>query len=144
MYKKIVIKIGTGVLSSQDDRLDETVIESIVEQISFLKKRGLEIVLITSGATGSGRSLLKLENETETVSDKQVFAAIGQVKLMGIYARLFEQQNYLCAQVLVTKEDFRDRGHYQNMRRCFFNLLRDGIVPIVNENDVIAIKELVW
>src|ERR1043166_4581667 len=59
-------------------------------------------------------------------------------------ARLFTKRNYLCAQVLVTKEDFRDRGHYQNMRRCFLNLLRDGVVPIVNENDVVAIKELVF
>ena len=144
MYKRIIIKIGTGVLSDKDGRLDESVLESVVEQISFLKKNGLEIVLITSGAVGSGRGLLKLASETETVADKQVFAAIGQAKLMGIYARLFEKQNYLCAQVLVTKEDFRDRGHYQNMRRCFSNLLRDGIVPVVNENDVIAIKELVF
>lgn len=144
MYKRIIIKIGTGVLSNKEGRLDESVLENIVDQISFLKKNGLEIVLITSGAVGFGRSLLKLTSETETVADKQVFAAIGQVKLMGIYARLFERQNYLCAQVLVTKEDFRDRGHYQNMRRCFLSLLRDGIVPIVNENDVIAIKELVF
>ncbi len=144
MYKRIVIKIGTGVLSKKDDSLDENVLENVVEQISFLKKNGLEVVLITSGAVGSGRGLLKLSNESETVADKQIFAAVGQVKLMGIYAGLFEKQNYLCAQVLVTKEDFRDRGHYQNMRRCFLNLLRDGIVPIVNENDVIAIKELVF
>ncbi|MEK7175447.1 MAG: glutamate 5-kinase [Patescibacteria group bacterium] len=144
MYKRIIIKIGTGVISNKEGRLDKVVLENIVEQISFLKKKGLEVVLITSGAVGSGRGLLKLTNKTETVADKQVFAAIGQVKLMGIYARLFEKQNYLCAQVLVTKEDFRDRGHYQNMYRCFLNLLRDGIVPIVNENDVIAIKELIF
>ena len=144
MYKRIVIKIGTGVLSKENGHIDEAVLENIVEQVSSLKKSGIEVVLITSGAVGSGRGLLKSTTETETVADKQVFAAIGQVKLMGTYAKLFEKRSYLCAQVLVTKEDFRDRGHYQNMRRCFLNLLRDGVVPVVNENDVVAIKELVF
>ena len=144
MYKRVVVKIGTGVLSRAGGCIDEAVLESIVEQVSILKKGGIEIVLVTSGAVGSGRGLLELSKETEMVADKQVFAAIGQVKLMETYARLFEKQHYLCAQVLVSKEDFRDRDHYQNMCRCFLNLLRDGIVPIVNENDVIAIKELVF
>lgn len=144
MHKRIVIKIGTGALSKEDGHIDEFVLENIVEQISSLKKSGAEIILVTSGAVGSGRGFLKTRTETETVADKQVFAAVGQVKLMEIYAKFFEKRGYLCAQVLVTKEDFRDQGHYQNMRRCFLNLLRDGIVPVVNENDVVAIKELVF
>jgi len=144
MHKRIVIKIGTGVLSKANGLVDEAVILSIVEQIAALKKKGVEIILVSSGAVGFGRGLLKIDQSKETVADKQVFAAVGQVKLMEIYARFFEQKNYRCAQVLVTKSDFRDRNHYQNMRRCFLNLLRDGIVPIVNENDVIAIKELVF
>ncbi|OGY58778.1 MAG: glutamate 5-kinase [Candidatus Colwellbacteria bacterium RIFCSPLOWO2_12_FULL_44_13] len=144
MYKRIVVKIGTKVLSRENGHINESVLENIVGQISDLKKSGVEIVLITSGAVASGRGLFKLAGKIETVTDKQVFAAIGQVKLMEIYAKLFEKRNYLCAQILVTKEDFRDRGHYHNMRRCFLNLLRDGVVPIVNENDVVAIKELVF
>lgn len=144
MYKRVVIKIGTSVLSRTDGHINETILKNIVEQISALKKKGLEIVLVTSGAVSLGRGLLKLSKETENVADKQVFAAIGQVKLMKIYARLFKKQQYLCAQVLVTKEDFRDRGHYQNMLRCFLNLLSNDIIPIVNENDVIAIKELMF
>lgn len=144
MGKRIVIKIGTGVLSTPKGRIDESILEHIVTEIASQKKRGVEVVLVTSGAVGSGRGLLPASGRTETVTDKQVFAAVGQVKLMGTYAKLFEKRGYLCAQVLVTKEDFRDRGHYHNMRRCFLNLLRDGIVPIVNENDVIAIKELVF
>lgn len=144
MYKRIIIKIGTSVLSRANGRIDETILGGIVEQVLVLKKSGIEMVMVTSGAVGSGRGLLKPSGKAETVSDKQVFAAVGQVKLMETYARLFEKRRYLCAQVLVSKEDFRDRGHYQNMRRCFLNLLRDGIVPIVNENDVIAIKELVF
>lgn len=144
MGKRIVIKIGTGVLSTPKGRIDESILEHIVTEIASQKKRGVEVVLVTSGAVGSGRGLLPASDRTETVTDKQVFAAVGQVKLMGTYSKLFEKRGYLCAQVLVTKEDFRDRGHYHNMRRCFLNLLRDGIVPIVNENDVIAIKELVF
>jgi glutamate 5-kinase len=144
MYKRIVVKIGTKVLSHEDGRIDESVLENIAEQICDLKKNGIEIVLVTSGAVGSGRSILKRTNQLETVADKQVFAAVGQVKLMETYAILFEKRGYRCAQVLVTKEDFRDRNHYQNMQRCFSNLFRDGVVPIVNENDVVAIKELVF
>lgn len=144
MYKRIVIKIGTGALSKEDGRIDESVLQSIVEQVSSLKKNGAEVVLVTSGAVGSGRGFLKPGAETETVADKQIFAAIGQVKLMSAYAKFFEKWDCICAQILVTKEDFRDRGHYQNMRRCFLNLLREGIVPVVNENDVVAIKELVF
>ncbi|MEK7619213.1 MAG: glutamate 5-kinase [Patescibacteria group bacterium] len=144
MYRRVVVKIGTGVLSREDGTVDDSVLESIVGQITSLKKKSIEVVLVTSGAVGCGRGLMKATTDSETVEDKQVFAAVGQVRLMQTYARLFEKRNVLCAQVLVTKEDFRDRGHYQNMRRCFLNLLRDGIVPIVNENDVIAIKELVF
>lgn len=144
MYKRVVVKIGTKVLSKSDGRIDGSVVKNLVGQIANIRKNGAEVVLITSGAVGSGRGLLKPVSKSETVADKQVFAAVGQVKLMEIYSRLFGEKGYLCAQVLVTKEDFRDRDHYQNMRNCFLNLLRDGIMPIVNENDVVAIKELVF
>ncbi len=144
MYRRIIVKIGTKVLSHDDGLLDESVIENIVRQISILHKKGIEIILVTSGAVGSGRGIIGKKHEKETVGDKQVFAAVGQIRLMETYARLFQEHGYSCAQVLVTKEDFRDRNHYQNMRRCFQNLLRDGIIPVVNENDVIAIKELVF
>lgn len=144
MYKRIIIKIGTRALSKEDGQVDEVVLGSIVDQILTLKNDGVEVVLVTSGAVGSGRNLLQSTEDTETVADKQVFAAVGQIKLMETYAQLFEKQGYQCAQVLVTKEDFRDQSHYQNMQRCFLNLLRDGIVPIVNENDVVAIKELIF
>lgn len=144
MYKRIVVKIGTKVLSKENGKIDGSVLENIVGQVASLKQKGIEVILVTSGAVGSGRGLVKTATGTETVADKQVFAAVGQVKLMEAYARLFKKHSHLCAQVLVTKEDFRDRGHYHNMKRCFLNLLRDGVVPVVNENDVIAIKELVF
>lgn len=144
MYKRVVVKVGTKVLSKANGLIDEGVIAGLVTSIAEAVKGGTQVVLITSGAVGSGRGLLKSRAGRETVADKQVFAAVGQVKLMEAYSRLFSQHGLLCAQVLVTKEDFRDRGHYDNMRRCFLNLLRDDVIPIVNENDVVAIKELVF
>jgi glutamate 5-kinase len=144
MYRRVVIKIGTKVLSGSEGLLNEPVMKNLVLEISGLRKDGIEVILVTSGAVGAGRGVISNKSVNETVADKQVFAAVGQVRLMETYARLFRNQDYSCAQILVTKEDFRDRNHYQNMRRCFSNLLRDGIIPIVNENDVIAIKELLF
>jgi glutamate 5-kinase len=143
-YRRVVVKIGTKVLAPERGGISDAVLGSIVEQVASLVSEGTEVVLVSSGAVGSGRGSLPVAREDETIEDKQVLAAIGQVKLMATYARLFAHHSLLCAQVLVTKEDFRDRGHYQNMRRCFENLLRDGVVPVVNENDVVAIKELVF
>lgn len=144
MYRRIVIKVGTKVLSGNEGFMDDESVGNIVRQVSACSKRGIEVILVTSGAVGSGRGIIGKKGSRETVEDKQVFAAVGQVRLMETYARLFRDLGLSCAQILVTKEDFRDRNHYQNMRRCFLNLLRDGIIPIVNENDVIAIRELVF
>lgn len=144
MYKRIVVKVGTAVLSKPNGVLNTPVIRDLVQELVALKKKGVEVVLVSSGAVGAGRGILPRPKSTESVADKQVFAAVGQLALMETYTRYFKKGGYHSAQVLVTKEDFRDREHYHNMRRCFANLLQDGIVPIVNENDVIAIKELVF
>jgi len=80
----------------------------------------------------------------DLVSERQVLASVGQVKLLEIYARLFAEHGLLCSQVLVTKEDFRDRTHYLNMKNCFSALLKKGIIPIVNENDVVSVTELMF
>ncbi len=142
--KRIVVKIGTKVLSRENGTLDLGVLEHIVQQIVELRKNGLQVVLVTSGAVGAGRSLISLGGiESETVQ-KQVFAAIGQVKLMSTYSEFFAKYNYYCAQVLATKEDFRDETHYLNMKNCFEGLLLDNVIPIVNENDVVATSELLF
>lgn len=143
MYKKIVVKIGTKVITEKDGKLDHIVLERIVEGIVSLRKKGISVVLVTSGAMASGRSLLSFKGK-EHVSEKQVLASIGQVKLMSTYLELFGKHKYLCAQILVTKEDFRDKTHYLNMRNCFGNLLLENVVPIVNENDVVATSELLF
>lgn len=135
MYKRIVIKIGTGVIT-EADRLNEKVMREIVRQIAHLRRSGVESIVVTSGAVAAGKVAV-ISNDARK-DDRQVYAALGQPVLMGVYAKLFREEGFAPAQVLVTKEDFRDREHYRSMKECFENLLRGNIVPIVNENDVIA------
>ena len=142
--KRIVIKIGTKVLTTDEGKLDSDFLKHVVEQVVQLRKQDTEVVLVTSGAGGAGKSLLSLQGIESEIVRKQIFAAIGQVKLMSLYAELFARHNYLCAQVLATKEDFRDEIHYQNMLNCFEGLLLDNVVPVVNENDVVATTELMF
>jgi glutamate 5-kinase len=143
MYKRIIIKVGTKVLSTENGGLDIAVLKHLVRQVVTVKNRGIEVVLVTSGAMGAGRTLIT-PKVTEKVAEKQVLAAVGQVKLMSMYSELFAKENQLCAQVLATKEDFRDKSHYFNMRTCFENLLTNSVVPVVNENDVVATTELLF
>lgn len=146
MYNRIVIKVGTNVLTRPDGRLDVTSISRLVDQIATLKRVGTELVLVSSGAVGAGRGLLA-ETDAETtdeVARRQVFSALGQVRLMELYRQLFAGHGLLCAQVLATKGDFRDKMHYDNMLGCLRALLRDEIVPVVNENDVVAVAELMF
>jgi len=144
MYKRIVIKVGTKVLTKEDGTLDYAVFENIVDQIIAVRTKGCEVVLVSSGAVGSGRALLRQDGRKETPADKQVYAAVGQVALMNTYAAYLAKYGVQSAQILVTKEDFRDRVHYQNMETCLLNVLRDNVLPIVNENDVVAVKELIF
>ncbi len=142
--KRIIVKIGTKVLTKSDGTLDIEFLKHIVDQIVELRKKGLQVVLITSGAGSAGKSLVSLQGiQSETVR-KQVFAAVGQVKIMSTYAELFREYGFYCAQVLATKEDFRDEQHYTNMQNCFEGLLLDNVIPVVNENDVVATTELLF
>lgn len=144
MLKKIVVKVGTNVLSRPDGLLDVTNISHLVDQIATLKRQGVEVIVVTSGAVGAGRAIVPLSSDVDKVVQRQVLAAVGQPRLMKVYSELFERYQLHCAQVLATKEDFRDRVHYLNMKNCFQALLRDNIIPLVNENDVIAVSELMF
>jgi len=142
-YKKIVVKVGSRVISDSG-KLDEGAVRSIVSQIAELRSRGIEVVLVTSGATATGKELLAMKKPTHTIDERQVFASVGQIRLMYLYAKFFSELGHLCGQILVTKGDFRDREHYANIKHCFQNLLAKGIIPVVNENDAIAISELIF
>lgn len=142
---RIVIKLGTNVLTADNGDLDINVIQSIVDQVSVLKKAGHRVIIVSSGAVGAGKSIYKLTSIKDDIAQRQVYSAIGQVKLMGIYANLFSKENFVCAQVLATKEDFvRGKENYKNMKNCFKGLLKDSIIPIVNENDVVSLEELMF
>lgn len=148
MSQKILIKVGTNVISKEDGTLDEKIMAEIVDQISQLKKQNLEIILITSGAVGAGKSLINLADKNlgknADVIKRQILASAGQIKLMNLYLKFFGDHQYNCAQILVTKEDFRDRLHYLNMKNCLEALLKNEIVPIINENDVVSVTELMF
>ncbi len=143
-YKRMSIKVGSNVLAAVNGQLNETVIAQLVEQIVNLADAGVEIILISSGAVASGRSTVSISEKTNPVSARQLLSSVGQVKLINTYARYFEKHNRQVAQVLVTKEDFRTRTHYLNMKNCLQILLQNKIIPIVNENDVVSITELMF
>jgi len=132
------------VLAGENGMLDLSCISHIVDQISTLQKEGIEVILISSGAVASGRAMFPVENKIDTVSARQLWSAIGQVKLMNTYSELFEKHQLFCAQVLTTKENFSDRRHYLNMKNCISTMLENNVVPIMNENDTISVTELMF
>ena len=143
-YKKITVKIGSNVLAKADGTLNVARIAHLVDQIAFLHKNGVEVILVSSGAVAAGRAVLEPSKKTDAVSKRQMWAALGQVKLISRYSDFFSEHGLVCAQVLTTKENFSDRGHYLNMKNCIATLLDNKVIPIVNENDTISVTELMF
>ncbi len=143
-YKRITIKVGSNVLSKDDGTLNIARIAHLVEQIATLRRSGVEVILVSSGAVAAGRSELQIDKKIDVISARQLYSAVGQVKLINRYADLFKEQKIHCAQVLTTKEDFSDRHHYLNMKNCISTLLRNNVLPIINENDAISVSELMF
>jgi len=144
-YKRIVVKIGSNVLTQSNGLPDLARIEHLVDQIITLKKQGIAVVVVSSGAVAAGKSMISIsEKKHNAVAERQLLASIGQIKLINIYLSLFEKQDLLCSQVLVTKEDFRDRKHYLNIKNCLTILLKHHVIPIINENDVVSVTELMF
>jgi glutamate 5-kinase len=143
-FKRIAIKVGSNVITQQDGSLNDGRILRIVEDVAILYKQGIEVVLISSGAVAAGRSEVTPSKKTNIVAAKQIWAAIGQVKLMSSYQFLFGKYGIHAGQLLATKESFRDRIHYLNMKNCISAMLENKVLPIVNENDTISINELMF
>lgn len=144
MYKSVTIKIGSNVLTRPDGKLDRERISHITDQIAALHHQGVKIILVSSGAVASGRSLVPTPPKKDPVSERQLLSSVGQVKLLATYSGLFDQHGITCAQVLVTKQDFRTREHYLNMKNCLSVLLENNIVPIINENDAVSVTALMF
>ena len=142
--KRITIKVGSNVLTRPDGTLDITRMSAITDQIAELHRRGVEVILVSSGAVASGRGEVHPDMELDSVAARQIFSAVGQAKLMNRYYDLFRSHGIACGQVLTTKSSLELPQHYQNQKGCIEALLGCGIIPIVNENDTISITELMF
>ena len=141
---RIVVKIGSNVLTRKDGTLDVTRMSALVDQVAELRKAGLEVVLVSSGAVASGRSEIKVSKKLDSVDQRQIFSAVGQAKLINRYYELFREHHITVGQVLTMKESFSTRRHYLNQRNCMLVMLENGVIPIVNENDTISVTELMF
>lgn len=146
MGQRIVIKIGSQVLCDPHGGLNREVLGNLVNQAGRLVADGWQVLIVSSGAVAAGRGIpaALLQRISDPVARKQVMAATGQVRLMETYRALFQEHGLTVAQVLTSKSDFQTRRHYLNMRGCIDALLTAGIIPIVNENDVVSITELMF
>jgi len=144
LRKVAVIKIGTSVLSN-NGKLDKDMLKSIVDEISFIKQNGQPLALVTSGAILTGIEALGINKRPSALSlrEKQIAAAVGQPLLMKEYVEMFSKHGIKVAQILVTEEDFSIKTCFNNFIRTTRSLMDYGIVPIINENDAISVKELV-
>jgi len=140
-----VVKLGTGILTTPEGRLDLPQIGQLVAQVSALRKRGIQVVLVSSGAIGGGMGILKLKKRPKAIEELQTCAAIGQPHLMGLYADLFAKHRMYVAQILLTYFDLDSRSLYANAQKTVSHILRldkGSYVPIINENDVISHEEI--
>ena len=141
-FKRIVIKVGTSTLTDDRGLIDRAYLASLAGQIADLKSQGSDVLLVTSGAIRAGMESLGLTRRPKTIPENQAAAAVGQGLLMQTYSDVFRQLGLTVGQVLLTKEDFRERMRYLNARNTMLALFRHGVVPIVNENDTVAVDEI--
>jgi glutamate 5-kinase len=141
-YKRIVLKFGTSLLTGGTSRLKQDRIQDLVRQVAQLHKRGIEPVVVSSGAIAAGRERLGLTRKIKGIPYRQVLASVGQGRLMNIYERLFDEYGISVAQALLTREDIADRAGYLNARNTLMALLELRVVCIVNENDVVSTDEI--
>ena len=145
--RRIVIKVGSNVLTRTDGTLDVTRVSSLVDQIQAIRADGAQVLLVSSGAVACGRSLLSrggTAHKLDPVEQRQLFSAVGQVQLIGLYSRLFKDWDTAIGQVLTMKESFSTRREYLNQRACMEVMLANGVVPVINENDTVSVTELMF
>lgn len=140
--KRIIVKIGTAVLTNDKGQLDEDVIQNIVRQICKLLRSEKEILIISSGAIGAGMWLLNVKKRPSNLAELQSLAAIGQTRLMDTYNKYFTKRGYLTGQILLTQDDFDDRRRFLNIKYTITTLLKQKVVPIINENDTTSTEEI--
>jgi len=140
--KRVVVKVGSAVVTKDDEGLNWEVLDQIAFEISRLRQAGKQVLLISSGAIACGRSKLKLFKKPLSLSEKQALAACGQADLIHAYEEVFKKYQTFVAQVLLTSQDLAERERYLNARNTLNTLLKWGVLPIINENDTVATEEI--
>ena len=139
---RIVVKVGTHAIAAKTGRPDHSALRRLVSQLCDLRKAGNEMLFVSSGAVAAGVEALGLLSRPADVNDVQMCAAVGQARFICEYEKLFAERGVKIGQILLTHYDFEDRRRSQNVRKSLDHLVKAGIVPIINENDVVADEEL--
>jgi glutamate 5-kinase len=140
--RRVVIKIGTRVIAQKTGRPDMQPLRSLVKQVAELHRKGYEVLLVSSGAVGAGVEALGMKARPTSVPDLQMCAAVGQARLMAHYEELFSAEKIVIGQVLLTHADFQHRIRFANAKRTMEHMIRHSVVPVINENDVVADDEI--
>lgn len=140
--KRIVIKVGTSTLTHESGLLNLIRMEALVRQLADLHNQNYEVILVTSGAVGAGMGKLGLKVRPKTIPKKQAAAAVGQGILLHMYEKIFSEYGKTIGQILLTKDDFLNKRRALNAENTFFELLRQGVIPIINENDAVVVDEI--
>lgn len=138
----IVVKIGSTSLCDQNGKLNKEKILKLIEQIAYIKRKGIKVTLVSSGAISAGMGVLQIDKKPKDIAAKQALAAIGQAHLMQIYEELFSLFKLKCAQVLLNHDDFDDRKRLMNLSNAMQSILDYDVIPIINENDTLAVDEI--
>ena len=139
----VVVKIGSRVLvDSEKGGVRAAWIERFAQSVAKLRAAGKEVVVVTSGAVGTGMAVLGYATKPSNIAEKQACAAVGQIDLMHTYREMFKRQGLIAGQILLTADDFRDRARYKNLQNTIKALLAKGVVPVINENDSVAVAEI--
>ena len=137
--KRIVVKVGTNVLTNKDNRILGPVLKELVRQISVLYERDIMVVLVSSGSAIAGKEVLGECSIKDKSTRRQVYSSVGQPRMMRHYYSIFHDYGMRCAQVLATKRDFTPGKYRENMINCYEGLLSEGIIPIANEDDAVSL-----
>jgi glutamate 5-kinase len=137
--KRIVVKVGTNVMTNRDNRIVGPVLNNLVRQIAYLYERGIITVLVSSGSSIAGKELIGQCHVKDPSVRRQIFSSVGQPRLMRGYYEMFDEYGMRCAQVLATKRDFAPGPYRKNMINCYEGLLNEGIIPIANEDDAVSL-----
>jgi glutamate 5-kinase len=140
--EKIVIKLGSSIVTNNGNGLDERCLSSLIRQISILSSQNKKVILVSSGAIAAGLKKLGIGKRPKILSELQSAAAVGQMDLVRMYEKLFSDNDLMSAQVLLTHNDLSDRKRYLNARSTIFNLIKNNVIPVINENDTVASEEI--